>query len=986
MYGTHHKTGKKIRLLQHNTSTWRDKKTLVWLSENSNSSWNRVDVGCVGSKYVDKVNPDVVVCLEDEDVQWILNKGFEQVKLIFASKQVLDRIGLEFFEEHKINNILCLDELHLLYTFIETPWDNSVNDACVLVALTLRFGFTYPLEPSTRNVMNLKISSNLEAPPKLYYITQYYQPEQSKRRNEINACLEKNIKNTYIDHIVLLNEKDYSARLPKSDVIIQKVIGHRLFYDDVIRYINDKIPSNSIVVFANADIYLDDTIRSIWSTNLDNKFLALLRYDDDLNGGCEIFGPRNDSQDTWILSSDSVKSRTWNYDNFHFLFGVSGCDNAITCEMLRMKYLVVNPSLTIITHHVHNSDYRTYNKDDIIDKDVFLYIEPTGLHDMEAVTRLPTHTHEFELGEFSREIICSNANKCATYCTMIEKQKRYAYNVNSPNTFPKRKIPLYKFENIFQTNSGLVYDYDKIYVGPSKLSTEYWSKSNLSTLSPCIKVKKAYIAPLPESVVNNLENYILYYFGKILLMRETFGNDGEFWCPNKKEFIDMLGEFNWQTKNVPVISQNENKLAYVQNGYAWFPDDNMEVSVEEMNVLRNFIKNSSEASKIVVYMDEEYVNKFFIETLESKYSDVEVIFPSTSLERKISLLQSARILITHCSDKTQSLWKYVWAMKPNSTVIDIQNEMAMNGEVHHIVSACMLKHVLHVVPKGLLTPALREKIISSIDNVVEKSQLPTIFVPNAQSGFFNHKGDSFREMIDLWEERKYVQKVYGPNKNVWMNGVGNVLLYDRPNYDWIRQADGNEQSWKVGLFGNPKPIGNSSKAWSFWPRRPRLIEQMLHKEFKKTKNLVFYGKIENGVQRRNRTAYDWSKVCDASEFYMANELEPPRFSEQEYLEKLAESHYGLCLAGYGKKCHREVECMAVGTVPVVASEVDMESYANPPVEGLHYIRVESPEDCVRKLSQIDDDVWYRMSKACKEWYIENCSVDGMWKLTQKLVS
>ena len=998
MYGTHHKTGKEIRLLQHTTTTWRDKKTLVWLNSSDDMSipWNRFDVGCVGSKHVEKVKADVVVCVEDEDVEWIRAKGFEKVRLLFASKKVLDQIGLPFFEEHKINNILCIDELNLLYSFIESEWDNSVNDACILVALTLRFGLTYPLQPSSRNTHNLKVSSNLVKPHELYYITQYYIPDQSKRRKEINTCLYNNIENSYIDHIILLNENDFSSKLPESNKLRQEVIGKRLHYDDIVRYINEKIPEDSIVVFANADIYLDSTIRSIWSTNLEDKFFALLRYDDNEKGGDEIFGPRADSQDTWIISSTSVKKRKWKYEDFNFSFGVSGCDNAITLEMLRMKFLIVNPSLTIKTHHLHLSEYRTYTKDEIVDKNVYLYIDPTGLHDMEAVTKIPSTNlnSRLELSPFDREIICSNTNKLATYCKMIEKQKRYIYSPSGKNTVEQRSVPIYYFDNIFQTNSGLVYSYDKIFVGSSKISTEYWSKSNLSTLTPSVRVKKAYVAPLPLDVSSNVENYLLYYFGKILLMREKYGDDGEFWAPNKKEFVQMLTLFDWKTKNVPVISQTENTLVFSQRSYVWFPSDNLEVSSEEMTALRNFIKNENESSKIVVYMDEEYVNKSFIDELESKYGNVDIIFSQTSFERKISMLQSAKLLITLGSDTTSSIWKYVWVMKPNSTVIDIQNEMNMNGEIHHVISASNLKHVLHLVPKGSLTPVLRTKIIDSLktdflgigEEVHTKSELPTIYVPRSDTkGFFSHKGDSFREMIDLWVERGYVQKEYSSNKNVWLNSVGDILLYDRPNYDWIKEAGGNEQNWKKALFGNPKPIGNNSKAWSFWARRPRLVEDMLDKQVEKTKDIVFYGKIENQVQKKHRTQYDWSSVCDASEFVMASELEEPKFSEQEYLDNLAQAKYGLCLAGYGRKCHREVECMAFGTVPLCAPEVDMDSYANPPVEGLHYIRVSSPEDLKNKILQFDDDVWWRMSEACREWYKKNCSVDGIWELTKQLL-
>jgi len=64
----------------------------------------------------------------------------------------------------------------------------------------------------------------------------------------------------------------------------------------------------------------------------------------------------------------------------------------------------------------------------------------------------------------------------------------------------------------------------------------------------------------------------------------------------------------------------------------------------------------------------------------------------------------------------------------------------------------------------------------------------------------------------------------------------------------------------------------------------------------------------------------------------------------------------------------------------------MDSYANPPQEGVHYIRVVNPEDLAHKLALINETQWLRMSEACKAWYKENCSVDGMWQLTKKLIT
>ena len=76
--------------------------------------------------------------------------------------------------------------------------------------------------------------------------------------------------------------------------------------------------------------------------------------------------------------------------------------------------------------------------------------------------------------------------------------------------------------------------------------------------------------------------------------------------------------------------------------------------------------------------------------------------------------------------------------------------------------------------------------------------------------------------------------------------------------------------------------------------------------------------------------------------------------------------------------------MAMGSVPIVASEVDMENYADPPEEGLHYIRVNSADDIPDMLEKITAERWTVMSVACRDWWRRNASVDGMWELTRRL--
>ena len=76
--------------------------------------------------------------------------------------------------------------------------------------------------------------------------------------------------------------------------------------------------------------------------------------------------------------------------------------------------------------------------------------------------------------------------------------------------------------------------------------------------------------------------------------------------------------------------------------------------------------------------------------------------------------------------------------------------------------------------------------------------------------------------------------------------------------------------------------------------------------------------------------------------------------------------------------------MAMGCVPIVAPEVDMESYAVPPVEGTHFFRAADPVTAEALVQGTSEEVWLTMSTACKAWWLQNASVDGSWDITKRL--
>ena len=138
---------------------------------------------------------------------------------------------------------------------------------------------------------------------------------------------------------------------------------------------------------------------------------------------------------------------------------------------------------------------------------------------------------------------------------------------------------------------------------------------------------------------------------------------------------------------------------------------------------------------------------------------------------------------------------------------------------------------------------------------------------------------------------------------------------------------------------------------------------------------IFIGNYENSIQEKFRiTKKCWTDVISE---YHCTEGSVHKFTHEEYLMKLRNSKFGLCLRGYGSKCHREVELMAFGTVPIIAPGVTVQSYMEPLIENVHYIRVSGPDELTVK-TQMTEAKWSEMSSACYEWYQRNVYSTNCW--------
>lgn len=992
---------------------WRDAKTLVWLEWDAATlnKWNRYDIGASSVEVLKMLGQkgiaaDVCVAIGPGSAEWIRGGGHKSVRIFATSKAVIDEVGPEFFVKERVANMICLDDALNLYPMLQVPWNGSEMDARLMVALILQYKRTGPLlggaceaRLGLATTYGLRVEASIAPPPPLYFITQFFVSPKARRYNEIVHTLQKNAECDYIDRIILLNERTYDLPV-SSPKIEQHVIGHRLNFRTVFQYIHEKVPADVLVVIANSDIYLDDSWRLLWSLSMRDTFLSLLRWDvqEDPAEKPVLFGPRSDSQDTWVVSSNSVKERTWKWDTLDISFGQNGCDNAINVEMLRNKYMVANPCMSLTTNHVHMSGVRTYENLDILSRPIFMYLKPTGIHDLKP---------EYALGEEVFETIdvplrqppirCPNP---AVFRTMLCKQNEEFKKTGI--MIPSHTVRLHSYDNVFETKDGLLQTYNTILVGASEAVSDLWAETEMSVLTPSVAADVAVVAFCPDHVARSPWLYMANYLGKILHIRRRVGG-GEFL--GTEEMRGVLEKFSWRLdtdppgkKEVPVLLRETGFQAWCSRAHVWYPQGGLKdrITAQEVKALRESVfRRRMAGGHIVFCLDEHWVTKEFVAEVERATGiDAVIVEEGDAVEEIMDFLTGAAGLVGVAG--AEPLWGS-WLLPVESFVFEIQLEATPSVDIAHLCCVCDVEHFVQTVHR--MKPQNKkdtENLVEVLGGFMKKrggSQDP----PNAEilvpapgtTGFFAHAGDSFREMVRLWAERGYVTVKEVPGLcNVWLGGVGQVLLYDRPTLEWFHASPAEEQEWSIALFGNPAATkALKATAWSFWPRRPGLVEELARSPrpsfSERTRRVVFYGKSENGVQLRNRTKASWSSAC--SEFvHLESAAAKYPYTHEEYLERLRGALFGLCLAGYGKKCHREMECMAMGCVPVVAPEVDMTSYAVPPVEGVHYLRVTSPDDLQKKTEDMSAETWEAMSAAAFQWWKENASAEGMWELTKRL--
>ena len=242
-----------------------------------------------------------------------------------------------------------------------------------------------------------------------HLITTYYKSSEPEREAENLECLKENVQNPLIECIHLFLQGSDSPEFLDIDKKVNYInFGKRPFFSDLFGFANN-LEIDKIRVVANSDIYFNESIEKASEVLKKWDVLALTRWDRLENGNLEFYNNYK-SQDAWIFR----KKLQNHIGEYHI--GRHGCDNKLIYEMKKAGYKLNNPSLSIITIHLHISNLRSYFLDPS-------YERVDGPYDY----LLPTYLN-------NGDILSKDNEKC-----YIESRYNY-YKSKSKNQLPKQDI------------------------------------------------------------------------------------------------------------------------------------------------------------------------------------------------------------------------------------------------------------------------------------------------------------------------------------------------------------------------------------------------------------------------------------------------------------------------------------------------------------------------------------------------------------------
>ena len=284
-------------------------------------------------------------------------------------------------------------------------------------------------------------------------IYQFFKHRKEERNYEIKECLWKNANNKHIDRIILLNERIYSQEeLGFSNSKIEQInIKRRMAFSDVFKYV-EKLRLEGYIITCNADIFFDNSLQNIKWTGIHegkNVYSQLrFEYTNKNLSKCKIFGPRCDSQDTWIFHSNCNVPKKFR-PLFKVKYGIRNCDLKLNYLFSLLNFKIFNDPYFIKTYHYHNSNIRDYfNKAPLQRPIMFVipFMNPKNDSCIYPLNMWAGHAKTSYSNYFNNELNFIDNKDMDNICGVIDYAVKNNYNFSIPKTNAYANNLVYLFD------------------------------------------------------------------------------------------------------------------------------------------------------------------------------------------------------------------------------------------------------------------------------------------------------------------------------------------------------------------------------------------------------------------------------------------------------------------------------------------------------------------------------------------------------------
>ncbi|KAH9134131.1 hypothetical protein AeRB84_020024 [Aphanomyces euteiches] len=335
---------------------------------------------------MDRVDDTILFYWDTFDLKLFLNWKKNDLLHLVTLESISSLVGVLLLEL-KHSNTTCIQEV--LKTQFQVPFQ-SLTSLGSLLERTLHYDRSWNVLAlalhSKGNVRNIQDTYNLvhkacasqndhvkrEDKPFVQLIVQYFIATSKERQDEIDAALRLNIGNPHIARIHVLLEKtlntidqfhNYSKQLHGYSKLKIVIVNKRLTFRTAFGYISEEAhnQNNTIWAICNADIYFDESLSYVRSRPpLSNQVIALTRWQYGAKTHEVSFWPRIDSQDAWLLTSDSLPEQVLVQSDYPL--GYLRSDTRLVSILTTFNVSVINWGFHVKAIHLHESTARSYTQ------------------------------------------------------------------------------------------------------------------------------------------------------------------------------------------------------------------------------------------------------------------------------------------------------------------------------------------------------------------------------------------------------------------------------------------------------------------------------------------------------------------------------------------------------------------------------------------------------------------------------------------------